>query len=78
MQKRYLKVEGHNNLVRDKHTGAILNTNKTEIEQARKLKRVSEERQEHINSLTEEVKGLKEDMNQIKQLLLNIAGETNE
>lgn len=74
----FKRVEGHSNLVRDSRTGAILNTNTTEIEQARKLKRVSEERQEHINSLTEEVKGLKEDMNQIKQLLLNIAGETNE
>jgi len=76
--KRHLKVEGHNNLVRDGRTGAILNTNTTEIERARKLKQVSEERQAHINSLTEEVKGLKEDMNQIKQLLLNIAGDTNE
>ena len=75
---KYLKVEGHNNLVRDGRTGAVLNTNKVEIERARKLKQVSEERQEHINSLTEEVKGLKEDMNQIKQLLLNIAGDTNE
>ena len=65
-------------MVRDSRTGAILNTNTTEIERARKLKQISEERQEHINSLTEEVKGLKEDMNQIKQLLLNIAGDTNE
>ena len=76
--KSHLKVEGHTNLVRDSRTGAILNTNTTEIERARKLKQISEERQEHINSLTEEVKGLKEDMNQIKQLLLNIAGDTNE
>ena len=75
---KFKRVEGHNNLVRDSRTGAILNTNTTEIERARKLKQISEERQEHINSLTEEVKGLKEDMNQIKQLLLNIAGETNE
>ena len=76
--KRHLKVEGHTNLVRDSRTGAILNTNTTEIEQARKLKRVSEERQEHINSLTEEVKGLKEDMYQIKELLFKLAGEINE
>ena len=76
--KRHLKVEGHTNLVRDSRTGAILNTNTTEIERARKLKQVSEERQEHINSLTEEVKGLKEDMNQIKELLFKLAGEINE
>ena len=74
----HLKVDGHNDLVRDRRTGAILNTNKTEIDRARKLKRVSAEREEHINSLTKEVKGLKEDMSQIKQLLLNLAGTTNE
>lgn len=76
--KRHLKVEGHTNLVRDSRTGAILNTNTTEIERARKLKQVSEERQEHINSLTEDVKGLKEDMYQIKELLFKLAGEINE
>lgn len=76
--KRHLKVEGHTNLVRDSRTGAILNTNTTEIERARKLKQVSEERQNHINSLTEDVKGLKEDMYQIKELLFKLAGEINE
>lgn len=76
--KRHLKVEGHTNLIRDSRTGAILNTNTTEIERARKLKQVSEERQEHINSLTEDVKGLKEDMYQIKELLFKLAGEINE
>lgn len=65
-------------MVRDSRTGAILNTNTTEIERARKLKQVSEERQEHINSLTEDVKGLKEDMYQIKELLFKLAGEINE
>ena len=74
---KFKRVEGHNNLVRDSRTGAILNTNTTEIERARKIKQISDERQEHINSLTEEVKGLKKDMNQIKDLLLSL-GETNE
>lgn len=76
--KKHLTVEGHINLVRDSRSGAILNTNTTEIERARKLKKVSEEKENHINSLTEEVRGLKEDMNQIKQLLLNLAGNIDE
>ena len=74
----HLKVEGHNNLVRDKRTGVILNTNKAEIESARKINRVQKERQEHINSLTEEVKGLKEDMSQIKELLFRLVEDKNE
>lgn len=74
----HLKVEGHNNLVRDRRTGVILNTNKTEIENARKRNKVNQEKQEHIDSLTEEVRGLKEDMSQIKELLFRLAEGNNE
>lgn len=75
---KHLKVEGHSNLVRDSRTGAILNTNRSEIENARKRDRVYQERQNQIDSLTNEVKGLKEDMSQIKDLLLKLAGDANE
>ena len=34
----HLRVEGHINLVKDRRTGTILNTNRTEIESARKRK----------------------------------------
>lgn len=64
--------------MRDTRTGAILNTNKSEIESARNQRRISEERQEHINSLTEEVRGLKDDMRQIKELLMSLSGDNNE
>lgn len=74
----HLKVEGHNNLVRDRRTGVILNTNKTEIENARKKNKVNQEKQEHIDSLTEEVRGLKKDMSQIKELLFRLAEGNNE
>ena len=75
---KHLKVEGHSNLVRDSRTGAILNTNKSEIENARNRDRIHRERQNQIESLTKDVKGLKEDMNQIKELLFKLAGEINE
>lgn len=74
----HVKVKGHANLVRDSRTGAILNTNKSEIQNARNQSRIQQERQEHINSLTEEVKGLKDDMRQIKELLMSLSGEVNE
>jgi predicted transcriptional regulator len=74
----HVKVKGHNNLVRDSRTGAILNTNKSEIQNARNQSRVQRERQDHIHSLTEDVKGLKNDMRQIKELLMSLSGEVNE
>ena len=74
----HLKVDGHNNLVRDRRTGAILNTNKNEINVARKLSKINNEKQEHINTLTEEVKSLKDDMSQIKDLLFRLVEDKNE
>lgn len=74
----HVKVKGHANLVRDSRTGAILNTNKSEIQNARNQSRIQRERQDHINSLTEEVRGLKDDMRQIKELLMSLSGEVNE
>jgi predicted transcriptional regulator len=74
----HVKVKGHNNLVRDSRTGAILNTNKSEIQNARNQSRIQRERQDHIHSLTEDVKGLKNDMRQIKELLMSLSGEVNE
>lgn len=74
----HLKVKGHSNLVRDSRTGAILNTNKSEIQNARKRDKIYQERQDQIESLKKDVKGLKEDMSQIKDLLLKLAGDANE
>jgi hypothetical protein len=74
----HIKVDGHMNLVRDKRSGAILNTNKNEINTARKLSKINNEKQEHINTLTEEVKSLKDDMSQIKDLLFRLVEDKNE
>jgi hypothetical protein len=67
-----LKVEGYNNLVRDGRTGAILNTNRIEIERAKKQKQAEQQKRDHIETLTAEVKTLKEDMSQIKDLLFRL------
>jgi|OM-RGC.v1.034107181 flagellar basal body-associated protein FliL len=66
------RVKGHSNLVRDRRTGVILNTNKTEIENAKTRSKIQQERQEHVNSLSAEVNGLKDDISQIKELLFRL------
>lgn len=76
--KSHIKVEGHNNLVRDKRSGVILNTNKAEIENARKIVQVQRDRQDHIDSLTNEVTSLKKDMSQIKELLFRLVEDKDE
>jgi len=75
--ERYQKVQGHNNLVRDKKTGTILNTNKNEIVQARKLKETRQREKHKIESLTEEVSNLKQDIDEIKSLLFRLVEDNN-
>ena len=75
--EQYQKVQGHNNLVRDKKTGTILNTNKNEIVQARKLKETRQREKQKIESLTEEVSNLKQDIDEIKSLLFRLVEDNN-
>jgi len=57
----YIKVEGHDGLVRDETTGAILNYNDSAIEARRKLKR--------LNSALDDINMLKNEITEIKSLL---------
>ena len=67
---KYINVEGHKGLVRDKSSGAILNTNKEEIEAARKRKaeRLSKEK---------EIIDLKNEVHDIKNMLTKIVEKLN-
>lgn len=70
---QYINVEGSNGLVRDQNTGAILNTNSNEIEMAKKRKLLSRKKNEEFDNMKDDIKGLKEDMKELKTLLTKIA-----
>ena len=57
----YLKVEGHDGLVRDQKTGAILNLVDSAIEARRKSK--------HLGSALDDINMLKNEVSEIKSLL---------
>ena len=57
----YLKVEGHDGLVRDQTTGAILNLDDSAIEARRKSK--------HLSSALDDINMLKNEVSEIKSLL---------
>lgn len=59
---KYLKVEGHENLVRDVETGAIINTDKPA---PRNFSRT-------FNNALDDINTLKEEISEIKQLLREI------
>ena len=66
MTNNFIPVEGHNNLFRDKETGAIVNTDTSGYAQYQKMKqkRLNERRELDI---------IKSDIEEIKSLLRQIA-----
>jgi wobble nucleotide-excising tRNase len=69
---QFLKVEGHASLVRDTTTGAILNNNRTEYEEYLDRKRKAEAREAEISQHTEDINNIKNELSDIKQLLLQL------
>jgi hypothetical protein len=55
----YKKVDGHESLVRDLSTGAILNINKDEISAARKRKLERRQKEKEFEDLKNEVSDIK-------------------
>ncbi len=55
----YIKVEGHNGIVKDTDTGMILNINKQEISAARKRKLERREKEKEFENLKNEVSDIK-------------------
>jgi len=67
-----LKVEGHNNLVKDTDTKAVVNTDKNSYEVY--MQKVNARKQERstVRGLVREVNELREDFKEIKNLLVKM------
>jgi len=63
------KVEGHEHLVRDENTNAILNTNSSEYNQYLSLRAKRRQGNDRIDNMEDDLKSLKDDINEIKTLL---------
>lgn len=64
-----MKVDGHPGLVRDKKTGAIININSSEIEQARALKIMRRDKSREHDMMKRDIESLKDGMAEITVLL---------
>ncbi len=58
-------IEGHNNLVRDIHNMAIINTDSSALEAARR-------RQQEAQNKADEMKQLKDDVAELKQMMKEV------
>ena len=64
-----LKVEGHSDLVRDNRSHAIINTNKSAYETAKKRAEETQRQRDEIRETAREINNLKCEMHEIKSLL---------
>ena len=64
-----MKVEGHNNLIRDENSNAILNTDFSEYNNYISLRAKRRQGSERIDNMENDLKSLKDDINKIKTLL---------
>jgi polyhydroxyalkanoate synthesis regulator phasin len=69
MDNKYAKVEGHSTLIRDLHSGAIINTDEGGYRAYIAQKSAAERKREEIEQLKQEVSSIKNDMSDIKNLL---------
>jgi len=68
----YIKVEGHSNLVRDNRTKAILNLDMDEYNSYQKIKKIKEKEINRVKQLESDVNGMKNDLDEIKNLLRSL------
>jgi hypothetical protein len=71
----YLRVQGHDGLVREKSSGAIINTNRTEYDEYMERVRLAEEKDSLISQHTAEINNIKNELQDIKTLLLKLVNK---
>lgn len=72
MNNEYLRVEGHNNLLRDPITNSIINSNMSEYQQYVARKNVKSEENKKIQNLEDDVANIKGDLDEIKSMLRSL------
>jgi hypothetical protein len=69
---KYLKVEGHPNLLRDPNTNCIINTNMSEYQEYVLRRETKNDENQKIQNLESDVANMKGDLDEIKSLLRSL------
>ena len=72
MSEEYLKVEGHEHLVRDMNSKAIINTSRSAYIAAVTRSRSVQKQKDELRDATREINILKCEMHEIKSLLIKL------
>ena len=68
----YKPVEGHSDLIKDMHSKAVINTNRSAYLAAVQRKRTLQQQKDELRAVTREINILKCEMHEIKSLLIKL------
>lgn len=74
---RYVQVKGHSGLVRDTESNALINVDKTSIQQAREKKELRQKKRHEEQKLHQRVESMESDISEIKRMLQTILTQTD-
>lgn len=74
---RYVPVKGHSGLVRDTETNALINVDKSAIQQAREKKELRKKKKQEEQELKQRVSSLETDISDIKKMLEIVVSKMN-
>ena len=69
MNKKYLQVEGHDDLVRDTKSNAIINKNRSAYLIAKQRAEAAQRQRDAIRNANREINNIKSEMHEIKSML---------
>jgi hypothetical protein len=72
----YIKVKGHDHLIRDPKTNSIINTNMSEYNEYLSRRDSKLKESEKVNNLESDVIDMKKDLDEIKFLLRRLVNES--
>jgi predicted transcriptional regulator len=72
----YIKVKGHEHLIRDPKTNSIINTNMSEYKEYISRRDSKIEENQKVQNLESDVANMKDDLNEIKNLLRSLLNES--
>jgi hypothetical protein len=73
---KYIKVKGHDHLIRDPETNSIINTNMSEYKEYISRRDSKVEENQKVQNLESDVANMKDDLNEIKNLLRSLLNES--
>lgn len=69
---KFIKVQGHEGLVRDESTLAIINTSKSEYDAYLARKAVLDKKKAEANKQQEELNNIKQELNDLKMMVAEL------